>query len=80
MHPPPAFFCQTNQAAHVAHSTAALDNLGINKRRALGKWMRNRGHRCVAASLPDDDGQLSRIPWLDPSGYLVQPNVGNISQ
>ena len=30
--------------------------------------MRNRGHRCVAARLPDDAGRLSHVSWLGSPG------------
>ena len=46
---------------------------GINKAEDA-----HRVRRCVAASLSDDGGQLSRISWLDPPGDPMRPNVDNI--
>ena len=61
---------------NIARTTA-----GISKTVSAGTGARtNQLHRCATADLPKGAGELSPIAWLDPPGYLVQPNVGNISE
>ena len=60
--------------------TIERTNAGINKAKDAGKMdAQNHVRQGVAAGPSDDGGQL-RISWLDRSGYLVPPNVGNISE
>ena len=51
---------------------------GISKRRTEEDWLRNWGHRCVAASLCEDGGELSRVSWLGPPRGLIGANFDNI--
>ena len=53
-------------------------NAGISRRRTEDDWMRNWGHRRVAASLCEDGGGLSRVSWLGPPRGLIGTNFGNI--
>ena len=58
--------------------TLGRTTAGINKGRMPAHRTANQLHRCVAASLSDDGGQLSRISWLDLPGDLVRPKFSNI--
>ena len=50
----------------------------VNKTDGRHEERANRVRRCVAAVLPDESYQLSRISMLDRPRNLVRPNVGNI--
>ena len=58
--------------------TLARTTAGISKKQTEEDWMRNWDHRCVAASLCEDGGELSRVSWLGPPRDLIGANFGNI--